>query len=82
MKIAGFRSMKDPELLELAAQQGRILATHDRQTMTRYFRERLDSRKSTPGLPLTEYPTFQFGKNCHEFLPVEQVTPLPERIFQ
>ena len=42
--------MKDRELLEPGAQQGRSLITHDRQTMTRYFRERLDSGKSTPGL--------------------------------
>ena len=42
--------MKDPELLVLAAEQGRSLITHDRQTMTRYFHERLDSGKSTPGL--------------------------------
>ncbi len=50
VKTAGFRGTKDPELLELAAQQGRILISHDRETMTRYFRERLDSGKLTAGL--------------------------------
>jgi hypothetical protein len=50
VKTAGFRGMKDPELLVLAAQQGRILITHDRQTMTRYFQDRLHSGKSTSGL--------------------------------
>ena len=42
--------MKDPALLELAAQQGRILITHDRRTMTRHVRERLAAGKSNPGL--------------------------------
>jgi hypothetical protein len=50
VKTAGFRGMKDPALLELAAQQGRNLMTHDRQTMTRYFRARLDAGLSTPEL--------------------------------
>ena len=50
VKTAGLRGMKDTELLELAAQQGRIMISHDRETMTRYFRERLDSAKLTAGL--------------------------------
>ena len=50
VKTAGLRGTKDPALLELAAQQGRIMISHDRETMTRYFRERLDSGKSTAGL--------------------------------
>jgi hypothetical protein len=45
----------------------------------------LDNGETQEPIPtlmaLTEYPTFQFGKNCHEF-PVEQVTPLPERILR
>ncbi len=38
------------KLLELAAQQGRNMISHDRETMTGYFWERLDSGKLTPGL--------------------------------
>jgi Domain of unknown function (DUF5615) len=49
-KKAGLRGTKDPVLLELAAQQERILVSHDRRTMTRYFRERLAAGKSNPGL--------------------------------
>ena len=49
-KEAGFRGVKDPVLLEVAAQQDRILISHDRRTMTRYFRERLAAGKSSPGL--------------------------------
>jgi hypothetical protein len=49
-KQAGFRGVKDPALLEIAAQQGRILISHDRRTMTRYLRDRLLEGKSSPGL--------------------------------
>ena len=50
VKGAGLRGTRDPVLLDFAAQQGRILITHDRRTMTRYFRERLASGSSNPGL--------------------------------
>ncbi len=49
-KEAGLRGTKDPVILELAAQQERIVISHDRRTMTRYFRERLAAGKSNPGL--------------------------------
>jgi Domain of unknown function (DUF5615) len=51
VKTAGLRGMADADLLELAAQQGRILITHDRRTMTRHFRQRLAAGTSNcPGL--------------------------------
>jgi predicted nuclease of predicted toxin-antitoxin system len=50
VKTAGLRGMADPALLELAAQQDRILITHDRHTMTRHFIERLDAGKPAPGV--------------------------------
>jgi hypothetical protein len=50
VKTAGLRGMADAALLELAARQDRILITHDRNTMTRNFRERLLSGKQSPGL--------------------------------
>src|SRR5262249_11496734 len=50
VKSSDFRGTKDPALLEIAAEQGRILITHDRSTMTGHFRERLASGKSSPGL--------------------------------
>ena len=49
-KEAGYRGVKDPALLEVAAQQERILISHDRRTMTRYFLDRLAAGKSSPGL--------------------------------
>lgn len=42
--------LQDPEVLEIAAQQHRILITHDRRTMPNHFRDRLNSGKSSPGV--------------------------------
>ena len=50
VKSAGLRGTKDPTLLEIAAAQDRILISHDWNTMTRHFCERLASGKSSPGL--------------------------------
>jgi len=50
VKTTGLRRTADPALLELAAQQDRVLITHDRQTMTRHFQERVEAGKSAPGV--------------------------------
>ncbi len=50
VKKAGLRRTADPVLLELAAEQGRIVITHDRRTMTRQAQERLAAGKSNPGI--------------------------------
>jgi hypothetical protein len=62
VKTAGLRRTGDPALLELAARQERILITHDRRTMTRYFRERLDAGKSTPGVFILPQQTTAIGE--------------------
>lgn len=49
VKTAGLRATKDPALLELAAEQDRILITHDRNTMTRHVRDRMVAGKRTSG---------------------------------
>lgn len=50
VKTAGLRGTWDPALLELAAQQNRIMISHDRETMIQYFSKRVEARKSAPGL--------------------------------
>ena len=50
VKSAGLRGMADPALLELAAEQGRILITHDRGTMVHYYRERLQAGQPCSGI--------------------------------
>jgi hypothetical protein len=50
VKTAGLRGTKDPALLEIAAEQNRILITQDRSTMTACFREHLAAGRSSAGL--------------------------------
>jgi hypothetical protein len=47
---SGLAGLSDPEILERAAQEGRILVSHDRRTMLAHFRARLEAGKSSPGL--------------------------------
>jgi len=47
---SNLQGLSDPEVLDLAASQGRILVTHDRRTRPSYFRRRLDGGKTSPGL--------------------------------
>lgn len=42
--------LPDPQVLELAASEGRILVTHDRRTMPLHLRRRLEEGKSSPGV--------------------------------
>ena len=89
VKTAGLRGMKDPALLELAAHQGRNLITHDRQTMTRHFRERVAVGKSTPGLFVVPQQPSAIGRIVESLLLVwtaseaedwlDQITYLPLR---
>ena len=50
VKKAGLRGRADAVLLELAAQEDRILITHDRRTMTRYVRERVAAGRLNAGV--------------------------------
>jgi hypothetical protein len=45
---AGLSGAEDPAVLEWAAQEGRVLLTHDVATMTRYAYERVRNGKSMP----------------------------------
>ena len=46
---AGLAGLKDQEVLDIAARDGRVLVTHDQKTMPRHFGEFLRSERS-PGL--------------------------------
>ena len=50
VKTFGLRGTKDPALLEIAAQQDRILITHDRRTRIRHVRDRRAAGKPVPGV--------------------------------
>jgi predicted nuclease of predicted toxin-antitoxin system len=47
---AGLSGIKDPSLLEWAAQEGRVLLTHDVNTITKFAYERLSTGLSMPGV--------------------------------
>ena len=46
---AGLPGINDPEVLAMAAREGRVLVTHDRKTMPRHFAEFI-TRATSPGL--------------------------------
>lgn len=46
----GLSQADDPTVLEWAAQQGRVILTHDVTTMTRFAYERIQADLSMPGL--------------------------------
>ena len=47
---AGLDGFSDPELLDRAALEDRVLVSHDRRTMLNHFRNHLAAGKSSPGL--------------------------------
>jgi Domain of unknown function (DUF5615) len=47
---AGIEGVGDPELLERAAKDDRVLVSHDRRTMLNYLRKHLAAGKPSPGL--------------------------------
>lgn len=44
--VAGLEGVKDPEVLGIAAQQGRILVSHDRKTMPSEFAQFITNNQS------------------------------------
>ena len=46
----GLRGADDPTILEWAAQEGRVVSTHDAATMAYYAYERVRANKSMPGV--------------------------------
>jgi Domain of unknown function (DUF5615) len=47
---AGLGGAEDPEVLEWAAREGRVLLTHDVSTVTRFSYDRVRSGKPMPGV--------------------------------
>jgi hypothetical protein len=54
--VAGLRGFTDQQVLQLAAEQGRVVVSHDRKTMPRHFAEFIQ-RKSSPGLIILSQKT-------------------------
>ena len=51
---AGIHGLPDGEVLRIAAEQNRILVTHDHRTMPRHFGTFLESGHSSPGVFLVK----------------------------
>lgn len=47
---SGLDGLSDPDLLDRAAREGRVLVSHDQRTMLDYFRSHLTAGKSSPGI--------------------------------
>jgi len=54
---AGLEGVSDPELLERAAEDDRVLVSHDRRTMLDHFRHHLVAGKPSPGLLIVSQRT-------------------------
>lgn len=64
---ANLAGVRDPDVLALAAEQGRILVSHDFQTMPRHFADFLQAHGSSPGLILVpQY--FPIGEAVEELV--------------
>lgn len=50
VKEQGLRSLPDEALLQIAHEQGRVLVSHDRQTMTKDFYARMEAGRGSAGL--------------------------------
>src|SRR5215472_2954749 len=54
---AGIHGLPDPDVLAVAAEQNRILVTHDFRTMPRHFGTFIESGQSCPGIFLVHQRT-------------------------
>jgi len=63
LQDSGLLGFDDPTILEWAAQEGRILLTHDVNTITRYAYQRVRSGKPMPGV--FEVGSRGFHQNSH-----------------
>jgi predicted nuclease of predicted toxin-antitoxin system len=65
---AGLRTASDPEVLEWAASEGRILLTHDRKTMTKFAYERVSAGLPMAGVVVIRNRPGQIGLMVEEIL--------------
>ena len=67
----GLAAADDPTVLEWAAQEGRVLLTHDVSTITRYAYERVRAGKSMPGV-------FEVSRNVAIRVAIEDILLVAE----
>lgn len=64
----GLRTAPDPEILEWAASEGRILLTHDKRTMPEFAYDRVRAGLSMPGVFLMDDQYMHIGDMVEEIL--------------
>jgi hypothetical protein len=64
------RTAADPDVLAWTASEGRILLSHDRQTMTRFAYERVAAGLPMPGVFIIRNRPDQIGQMVEEILVV------------
>jgi predicted nuclease of predicted toxin-antitoxin system len=64
----GLRSAPDPEVLDGAASEGRILITHDRTNMTRCAYEQIRAGLPTPGVYIIRDRHHEIGRMVEDIL--------------
>ena len=62
---------EDPDVLEWAAQEGRVLLTHDVATMTHYANERVSAGLPMPGV-------FEVGRRVSVKIAIEEILIIAE----
>lgn len=71
VRDVGLSGASDPEVLAWAAQEGRVVLTHDVSTMTRYAYERVEAGQAMPGV-------FEVGRRVPVGLAIEHILLLAE----
>ena len=74
----GLRTARDPEILDWAASQGRIVLTQDRNSMTDYAYRRVDAGLLMPGVFVLRDPEEQVGKALEVVLIYVHCSEQPE----
>lgn len=64
---AGLEGLSDPDVLELAAREGRVLVSHDKRTMPVHFAARVRSGLKSPGV-LLALPSASIGEIVESLL--------------
>lgn len=68
---AGLSGADDPDILEWAAQFGRVVLTHDVTTMTRHAYDRVTQRKPMPGV-------FEVGRHVPVGVAIDEILLIAE----
>jgi predicted nuclease of predicted toxin-antitoxin system len=73
----GLADTPDPDLLEWAARNDRIILTHDRNTMAGFAYARVAARTAMPGVLIVNRAA-QIGRIIEDLLLIDAITPHSE----